>query len=183
MPFFSTDQLDDPLSYEVCPSWSGGQVSFVRANQLEPSQAEKIDNYFIHLTGILQKRRGIKNLVEDYVAGTNNRVQALFWWDISGDQELIAFADGNAHAWTVQCGHRSSRRQSPIRTRPSRSSSSQMTSTGPIRPRPVSGSGRAPTWSARSPQAQPRPFWRAILNGSSPPVSQRLLTRCTCPTS
>ena len=97
MPFFSTDALDDPLAYEVCPSWAGGQVSFVRANQLQQNQAEKIDNYFIHLTGILQKRRGTKNLKEDYVAGAANRIQGLFWWEISGDEKLIIFADGNAH--------------------------------------------------------------------------------------
>ena len=96
MPFLNNDTLDDPLTWAVCPSWSGGQVSFVRANQLEETQSALIDNGFIHLAGLLMKRRGTKNLAEEFVNGEGNRIQALFWWSTATDEALVIFAGGDA---------------------------------------------------------------------------------------
>ena len=98
MPFFNSDELDDPLSYEVCPTWSGGQVSFVRANRLEETQSALIDNCTIDLTGLLMKRRGTRNLAEGFVSGVAaKRVQAVFWWVTATEESLIAFSNTKAY--------------------------------------------------------------------------------------
>jgi hypothetical protein len=98
MPFLNSDVLDDPLLFEVCPTWSGGQVSFVRANQLEETQSSKIDNCSIDLAGLLSKRRGTRNLKEATVSGlTGKRIQAVFWWATATEESLIAFTNTKAY--------------------------------------------------------------------------------------
>jgi hypothetical protein len=98
MPFLNSDVLDDPLLFEVCPTWSGGQVSFVRANQLEETQSAKIDNCSIDLAGLLSKRRGTRNLKEATVSGlASKRIQAVFWWSTATEESLIAFTNSKAY--------------------------------------------------------------------------------------
>lgn len=87
--------------FDGCPSFSGGQVSFQRANILQPNQASLIENFNIAINGELQKRRGSRPLGPAYVAAQGFRVQGMLFYDTVLDSKLIAFAEGKAKSFDV----------------------------------------------------------------------------------
>jgi hypothetical protein len=98
MPIFHNDSLDDPLIFDRLPSFSGGQVSFERANVLQPNQAALLQNVTILINGELRKRRGTRPLGSGFVA-EERLVQGLIHYDTSARQSLIAFCDQRALAY------------------------------------------------------------------------------------
>jgi hypothetical protein len=102
MPAFFNDAQDDPLIYDACTSFSGGQVSFQKATLLDPSQASAISDFGIAVNGSIKKRRGSRNVLGSLGSG---RVQNILNLDVTGSNDkLIAFSNGNASwasgSWT-----------------------------------------------------------------------------------
>jgi hypothetical protein len=96
MPAFFNDAQDDPLIYDACQSFSGGQVSFQKATLLNPNEAAVIADFGISVNGELKKRRGSR-LVGGNLAST--RIQNILWYDVaSGADRLVALAGGNARS-------------------------------------------------------------------------------------
>ena len=101
MPQFFNDLADDPLIFDACPSFSGGQVSFQRANILQPNQAQLIENFIISINGEIEKRRGSATIAAGYVSSEGNRVQGMLYFDTVLDQKLLSFAKGEARWFNV----------------------------------------------------------------------------------
>lgn len=96
MPVFANDLTDDPLAFDACPSFSGGQVSFQRANILQPNQASLIENFSISINGEIKKRRGSRAIGGSYIGGSTERVQGMLYFDTVTDAFLVAFCGGSA---------------------------------------------------------------------------------------
>lgn len=96
MPVFNNDLQDDPLAFDSCPSFSGGQVSFQRANILQPNQAAVIEDFNIAINGELEKRKGSATLGPGCISGTVNRIQSMLYFDTANDAKLVAFSSGDA---------------------------------------------------------------------------------------
>jgi len=96
MPVFHNDGLDDPLAFERLPSFSGGQVSFERANVLQPNQAALLENVTILINGELRKRRGTRPLGSGVVVEGQNAIQGIIQYDTVERKSLIAFCDQRA---------------------------------------------------------------------------------------
>jgi hypothetical protein len=96
MPVFFNDTQDDPLIYDACTSFSGGQVSFQKATLLDPNQAAYIGDYEVSVNGELKKRRGSR--LVGTAALSSNRIQNLIWYDVvsASSDKLVAFNAGSA---------------------------------------------------------------------------------------
>lgn len=94
----NNEVLDDPLALDACPSFSGGQVSFQRANLLQANQAAGLDNVTILINGELKKRRGIRMLGTGST-GVAEPIRALFWFDSSLLDRLVAFVGDSAYSF------------------------------------------------------------------------------------
>lgn len=101
MPLFFSDLQDDPLSFDSCPSFSGGQVSFQRANILQPNQAQLIENFSIAINGELEKRRGSATIGSGYVSAEGYRIQGILYYDTVSDGKLVVFSEGIAKWFNV----------------------------------------------------------------------------------
>lgn len=98
MPVWNNDALDDPLAIDACPSFSGGQVSFQRANLLQPNQAAALENVTILVNGELKKRRGLRALGAGST-GLAQPVRALLYFDTALYDTLLAFVGGSAYSF------------------------------------------------------------------------------------
>ncbi len=97
MPVFFNDAPDDPLTYDGCDTFTGGQHSFARARLIQPTQASRITNHIIQFDGELRSRHGIKTLGGDGTIGTATAaVQALIYYDRVASDKLVGFSQGNA---------------------------------------------------------------------------------------
>lgn len=94
----TNEVLDDPLAIDACPSFSGGQVSFQRANLLQANQAARLDNVSILINGELKKRRGLRMLGSGST-GAGGAVRALFWFDTALFDRLVAFVGNSAYTY------------------------------------------------------------------------------------
>lgn len=101
MPVFVNDLTDDPLAFDDCPSFSGGQVSFQRANILQQNQASLIENFNIAINGELEKRRGSRSVGPGYLASDEKRIQGIMYFDTAIDAKLVAFIGGEARWFNV----------------------------------------------------------------------------------
>ncbi len=99
MPVFNNELQDDPLALDACPSFSGGQVSFKRANLLDATQAAALENVSILLSGEARKRRGSRNVGPGYVGAAATRIQGMLYFDTVVDDKLVAFCAGKALAF------------------------------------------------------------------------------------
>ena len=89
MPVFNhPSSLDDPLAWDACTGFAGGQVSNTRANLLEANQLASLLNCDISRTGEVVTRRG-SVLVG---AGLPGPIQGLAFYDTPADQYLVAAA-------------------------------------------------------------------------------------------
>lgn len=93
---FNNEGIDDPLLLDGCSSFSGGQVSFTRANLLAQNQASLLENVSILINGELRKRRGTRNIGGGYIATPSKRVQGILYFDTALDQKTVAFSAGSA---------------------------------------------------------------------------------------
>lgn len=96
MPVLNNELLDDPLVFERCPSFSGGQVSFERANILQPNQAALLENVTILINGELRKRRGTRSVGASRVSATAARIQGIINYETTTVDRLVTFCDGTA---------------------------------------------------------------------------------------
>lgn len=96
MPLFFNDAVDDPLAFDACPSFSGGQVSFQRANIIAQNQAQLIENFIISINGEIEKRRGSSTIGGGYVGAQGSRIQGMLNLDTVSDEKLVAFTQGEA---------------------------------------------------------------------------------------
>lgn len=96
MPILNNDGLDDPLLFERCPSFSGGQVSFERANILQPNQAALLENVTILINGELRKRRGTRPLGSSRITATAARIQAVLNYETAAINRIVAWQNGAA---------------------------------------------------------------------------------------
>ena len=107
---FNLESLDDPLIFDAAPSFSGGQVSNVRANLLTQAQLAEAVNCDITRQGQLVTRRGTRRLGDAVgtvpgSSGPVGMVQGLWFYDTPTQQYLVAAAGGRiysyqAGAWT-----------------------------------------------------------------------------------
>lgn len=97
MPIVFNDGTDDQVVWEQCPSFTGGMVSFAKANSLTQLQSAYLQNCYIHITGQLRKRRGTRNLEDGFVSTTGKRIQKLHRFKTPTLNKLLAFADGKAY--------------------------------------------------------------------------------------
>lgn len=101
MIFFS-DATDDPLAFDSCPRFDGGQVSFKRANLLGVNEAAKIENFDLQINGELKKRRGSRPVGNRNFAGSSYKTQGIFYFQTPTRKELIGFSGGTA--WNIVSG-------------------------------------------------------------------------------
>jgi len=90
MPVFFNDGLDDPLQYDLCGSFVGGQVSNVRANLLKPQQYSESKNMDIDRFGSIITRRG----TEIVGATLTNPIQGIGYYDTPTFEKLLAVSNG-----------------------------------------------------------------------------------------
>lgn len=97
MPVVINEGIDDPLVWENCPSFVGGQVSFAKASSLNAVQSALLQNCYIHITGEIRKRRGTRNLEDGFVATQGQRVQKLHRWKTPTQNKLLAYSGGKVY--------------------------------------------------------------------------------------
>ena len=98
MPLLYEDGLlDDPLLFDQCASFVGGQVSFTRPHLIQETQAELLVNIDIAQNGIARTRRGTEDRGSAIVAG--KVVQGLAYYDSSSLEYLIACVDRQMYRW------------------------------------------------------------------------------------
>jgi len=106
MPILNNEILDDPVAYDSCESFAGGQVSFVPPRLLDPPQAALVENLILYRSGELNTRKGTRTLGNNPASGVAARIQGLLYLNVTGSgDKLIAFSDGkaywlNGNAWT-----------------------------------------------------------------------------------
>ncbi len=84
------EQLDDPLLFDTCSSFAGGQVSNVRANLLQPNQAALLVNCEISRTGEISTRRGSAKLGAGVAGGSGTYVQGLAYYETPSNNYLVS---------------------------------------------------------------------------------------------
>ena len=98
------ESLDDALIADGSTSFAGGQVSNIRANLLEKTQAAQLINFDITRTGELRTRRGTSRLGTSTAGsgsgvGANDYVQGLkHFWTPSIDY-TVAATGGKLYSW------------------------------------------------------------------------------------
>src|SRR5438270_1959677 len=102
MPAYNLDTLDDPITFDRCGSFAGGQVSNVRANLLKENEAVQLVNCDVSVTGELSTRRGTAQLGTttagiDAIVGPNNYVQGLAQFEIASVNLPLAVTGGTIH--------------------------------------------------------------------------------------
>lgn len=90
MPAFNLETLDDPLVWDACTGFAGGQVSNTRANLLEANQLASLVNCDISQTGEVVTRRGATQIG----GGLPGPIQGLAFYDTPATQHLVAAAAG-----------------------------------------------------------------------------------------
>jgi hypothetical protein len=106
MPVFFNDGIDDPLSYDLCGTFVGGQVSNVRANLLKPEQYSEARNMDIDRFGSIITRRG----AELMGASLSSSIQGLVYYDTPSLEKLITVANGVVYestggSWSSMSGY------------------------------------------------------------------------------
>jgi len=115
MSYLYNDNLDDPLAMDACLTFTGGQVSNVRANLLAPEQYAEGVNVDIDRFGAVVTRRGTDTQLgtvpgpdeddwesiavnwESHGLYWNNAagiIRGLAYYDKPGTEEMFAVADG-----------------------------------------------------------------------------------------
>lgn len=93
-----SDAIDDPVLHDYQTSFLGGQVSNVRANQLDATQWAYLENMDVARSGRGQTRRGSTRLGSG-VAGTGTYVQGLFYYDSPATSYLVAANNAKIYSW------------------------------------------------------------------------------------
>lgn len=96
MPVLFNENLDDPLAWDACTGFAGGQVSNTRANLLAANQLPYLFNCDITRTGEVVTRRGAQ-AVGSQIGGGVGPVQGLTFYDTPTDKYLVAAA--GARLW------------------------------------------------------------------------------------
>jgi hypothetical protein len=98
MPILNNETLDDPLAFDSCESFAGGQLSFVPPRLLGPAQAALVENLILYRSGELNTRKGTRTLGSDPVGGAVGRIQGLLYYNVTGSgDKLITFSNGKAY--------------------------------------------------------------------------------------
>ena len=98
MPLLNNDALDDPLAFDSCESFAGGQLSFVPPRLLDPTQAALVENLILYRSGELNTRKGTRTLGNNPASGSASRIQGLLYYNVTGSgDKLIAFTNGKAY--------------------------------------------------------------------------------------
>lgn len=96
MPLLNLEAVDDPLAFDSCPEFGGGQASLAPPDQLELTQYARSVNVDIAAKTAVT-RRGTEALGAAIVAGA--RVQGMCWYDTPAFEYLIAACNGSLFKW------------------------------------------------------------------------------------
>lgn len=88
-PYLFSDAVDDQLTFDVCSSFDGGQVSNLRSSLLQPNQSALMQNFDINARGEAITRRGSTRL-GGTVDPTFGSVKGLFFYDTPSHAYLVA---------------------------------------------------------------------------------------------
>lgn len=88
-PFLFSDAIDDPVSFDMCSSFEGGQVSNLRASLLQPNQSALMQNFDINVRGEAITRRGSLRL-GGTIDTTFHSVKGLTFYDTPSNAYLVA---------------------------------------------------------------------------------------------
>jgi hypothetical protein len=98
MPILNNETLDDPLAFDSCESFAGGQLSFVPPRLLDAAQAAWVENLILYRSGELNTRKGTRTLGNTPASGVAARIQGLLYYNVTGSgDKLIAFSNGRAY--------------------------------------------------------------------------------------
>lgn len=95
---FNIDSMDDPIIQDGAKSFAGGQVSNLRANQLDPTQWAQLLNVEIARNGTGTTRRGTVQLGAAAVSA-GPTIQGLFYYDTPSNAYLVAVNNAKLYKW------------------------------------------------------------------------------------
>ena len=101
MPTLNIESMDDPLLFDLCGSFAGGQASFTRANRIEANQAALLLNLDITRDGLVSTRRGtlLVGGPGQPMPVAGRRIQGLCYYDTPARQYLVAAVNGTLWTW------------------------------------------------------------------------------------
>lgn len=95
MPILNDDALDDPLTFDACEMFAGGQVSNQRPARLSDGQAAYLENVDLTRDGVPMTRRGAFYLANGALVNPGGgRVQGLVWFSQTGVGNFHVVAAG-----------------------------------------------------------------------------------------
>jgi hypothetical protein len=98
MAALNLDGLDDPILIDACTGFGGGQRSYGPPDQLQLSEAARLENIDVR-DGTAATRRGTEDLPGLAALTIGAAVQGLFWYDTPAREYLVAAVGGSLWQW------------------------------------------------------------------------------------